>query len=68
MKSAVGYTLLSIGIAIGSSVVIVGCGGSQEGTSATYNPEEHKGQMDSMRAFMQKQKTGIPGQGKKAGR
>jgi len=60
--------LLSIGIAIGSSVSIVGCGGSQEGTSATFNPKENMKQQDAMRAFMEKQKTGVPGQGKKAGK
>jgi hypothetical protein len=66
MKSAIGYMTLSIGVAIGPPVLLVGCGGSQVESSAAYNPAEHKGQMDSMRAFMEKQKSGTKGQPKKA--
>jgi len=60
--------LLSIGIAVGSSLLVAGCGGSQEGTSATFKPEEHKQQQDAMRAYMEKQKSSMAGGAKKSGK
>ncbi len=55
-----------MGLMIGSMAFAGGCGGSQEGTSAPFNPEANKKQQDAMRAYMEKQKSAVPGKGAKA--
>ena len=64
-KVAHGFTLFLMAVMIASMALAGGCGGSQEGTSARFDPEANKKQQDAMREYMQKQKTGIPGQGGK---
>jgi hypothetical protein len=65
-KSARRFIWLPVGIAIGFVAIPGGCGDSTEGTTATFSPEADKKRQDSMREYMQKQGSGLPGQDKAA--
>jgi hypothetical protein len=65
-KAARGFRLFLMGVTIASVAPVYGCGGSEEGTSAAYDPAADKTRQDAMREGMMKLKGGAPGTGAKA--